>query len=155
MAGMTAIGWWVSQRISLAVTENTAQSAALYMEGVVSPLVQELHTSDRLSPATIQRLHELLQQTVVSDHVVSMKVWRIDGTIVYSKWPDMIGKTYPLTPSFKKAAAGMVGAELDSEPHSEDSHERALATPLLEVYAPVRGLELETGHCRFRVLCRW
>ena len=60
LAGMTAIGLWVGDRVGRAVTFNTAAAIALYMESSVASLVQELATSDRLPQATLKKLDQLL-----------------------------------------------------------------------------------------------
>jgi signal transduction histidine kinase len=137
--GMAAIGFWVTDRITRAVTTNTAQAAALYMEGSVAPLIQELAASQDLRAETIEQLDSLLQHSTIRDRVVSMKIWRLDGTIVYSQWKDIIGRRFAPSINFTRAAAGAVAAGFDTEPHQEDHHERAMANPLLEIYAPVRA----------------
>jgi signal transduction histidine kinase len=139
--GMAAVGWWVSDQITAAVTENTGHAAALYMEGSVAPLVQELATSEHLSPETRRRLDSLLADSAIRERVISMKVWRMDGTIVYSTWPDMIGQRFPPSPSFLKAAAGDVAVELDNDATEDDRHELEAGKPLLEIYAPVRATD--------------
>jgi signal transduction histidine kinase len=137
--GMAITGWWVAQQIMSAVTTNTAQAAALYMEGSVAPLIQELAKSNRLKPETIEQLDALLQHSTIRERILSMKIWHMDGTIVYSQWPDMIGRKYVPSTSFAKAAAGEVAAVFESDPHHEDHNERSMAQTLLEIYAPVRG----------------
>ena len=137
--GMFVTGWWVSNRIATAVTDNTAHAAALYMEGSVAPLIQELSTSEHLLPETRDKLDRLLADSTIRERVISMKVWRLDGTIVYSTWPDMIGKRFPASESFRKAAAGQVAAEFDSDSEEEDQHERESGKPLFEIFAPVRA----------------
>jgi hypothetical protein len=59
-AGMLAIGFWVTQQIERGVTRNSAISTALYMDSVISPLVQELGASDELSPAARAEVDEVL-----------------------------------------------------------------------------------------------
>jgi signal transduction histidine kinase len=135
---MVIIGWWVSTRIREDVTDHTAQAAALYMAGTLDPLIQELADAPKLSSETIQRLDALLQQSPIRDQVVSLKVWNLNGTIVYSKWKDMVGRSFPPSPSFKAARSGEVAAEFDTEAHEEDVYERASGHPLVEIYAPVR-----------------
>jgi signal transduction histidine kinase len=141
LAGMAAIGWWVTHRITHSVTTNSAHAAALYMESSVAPLIQELQSAEDLMPATLDRLDGIINNPAIRDRIVSMKIWRLDGTIVYSRWRDMIGKKFEPTESFARAAAGEVAAEFESDPHLEDQNERQVAKPLVEIYAPVRGGE--------------
>ncbi|WP_291842905.1 sensor histidine kinase [Bradyrhizobium sp.] len=141
LLGMISIGHWVSTRITIAVTDNTAIAAALYMEGSVGPLIQELASSDWLSTEAQGKLDGLLEQSFIRDRIISMKIWRLDGTILYNRWKQMIGKQFPASEAFREALAGKVSAQFESAPHEEDNNERAEAKPLLEIYAPVRSTD--------------
>lgn len=138
LVGMASIGWWVASRVSRAVIENSAAAAALYIDSSVAPLVQELAESDVLKPATLAELDELMAQTAIAERIVTMNIWRLDGTIVYSQEKGMIGRTFPPERGFSRAAAGELAAELDETPDEHDRHVRATTDSLLEVYAPVR-----------------
>ncbi len=138
LAGMISIGLWVEDRVVRAVTFNTAAAVALYMENSVAPLLQELQTSNELMPATREKLDQLLAQPVISEHILSMRVWRIDGTVVYSKWKELIGRRLPTSRNFHRAVAGDLAVEFDPTPGEDDALERALEPDLLEIYTPVR-----------------
>lgn len=92
-----------------------------------------------LRPETIKKLDELLEEPAIKSRVVSMKIWRLDGTIVYSTFKDMVGRRFPPSNLFMQAASGEVAAEFSGKPHIEDEHERTLGKPLFEIYAPVRS----------------
>ncbi|MGB8315277.1 MAG: sensor histidine kinase [Aestuariivirga sp.] len=136
--GMLTIGWWISNQISEAVTRNTAAAIVIYMDGLLAPLVAEIRSSGGLSLASQEKLDNLLSVSRADSRIVSMKVWKTDGTIIYSSFHDMIGKKFPLSEDFKKALSGEFGANFESVPHAEDFHERSEGKELLEVYAPVR-----------------
>lgn len=138
LGGMVAIGLWVADRVVRTVTFNTAAAIALYMESSVAPLLQELQASDRLALATQERLDELLGQPAIDEHVLSMRIWLLDGTVVYSKWKELIGRQFPPSSSFRRATAGELAIELGAPPDEENARERALAPDLIEIYAPVR-----------------
>jgi signal transduction histidine kinase len=137
LIGMATIGFWVADRIERGVTHSAASTAALQMDTFVAPLVQELAAAERLSPEALQKLNELLPR-VIGTHIASIKVWRPDGTVVYSNWSDLVGRRFELTPNFRGALSGLVMAEFEGRPHEGDSKDRAMAMPMLEVYAPVR-----------------
>jgi signal transduction histidine kinase len=138
LTAMTIIGWWVSQKIERSVTENTAHAAALFMESSVAPLIQGLASADDLDEQALQQLHKLFADPAIRERVVSMKIWSAKGTILYSTFPDMIGKSFPPSENFRKALSGAIAAEFDNEPHVEDHHERGQHLHLLEIYAPLR-----------------
>jgi signal transduction histidine kinase len=139
LPGMAATGLWIAQKFSDALVRNTAEAIAISMESIVGQFAEEIETGGPLSSASRQRLDLLLLQARKNKTVVSMKVWRADGTILYSSFPEMIGRRFEPSHSLNLALQGSVGAELDSEPHTEDALEREQAVPLLEVYAPLRN----------------
>jgi signal transduction histidine kinase len=137
LAGMVSIGLWVADRVVRTVTFNTAAAVALYMESSVAPLIQELAESDQLTPATQEKLDQLLSRPVVSDLIISMRIWRFDGTVLYSKWKELIGRRIHQSANFQRAVAGELAVEYDPTPGEDDAEERAIAPDLLEIYAPV------------------
>jgi signal transduction histidine kinase len=138
LGGMIAIGLWVADRVVRAVMFNTAAAVALYMESSVAPLIQELQTSDQLTPATQQRLDELLGQPAIGEHILSIRIWRLDGTVVYSRWKELIGRQFPISGSFHLARKGELAIDFAGPSDGEDAGERALAADLIEIHAPVR-----------------
>ena len=144
LAGMVSIGSWVAHRVGRAVIQNAAAAAALYMESSVAPLVQELAESEALTPVTLAKLDQVMAQPAINERIISMSIRRLDGTIVYSKWKEMMGRRFPTSDYFRRAVAGDIAAEFDEIADEQDERERAIAPDLLEFYAPVR----ETGSHR-------
>ncbi len=134
-------GTWLAHQTHETVIRNTAASAALYMDGLVEPLVGEIVASGEVSFASRAKLDALLQNSTAEYKIVSMKIWKLDGTIIYSTFPEMIGRQFPPSDSFIKATRGELGAEFENEPHDEDKRERETGIALLEIYAPVRDVQ--------------
>src|ERR1700754_4994155 len=95
LVGMAIVGAWTADRIEAGVTHNTATATALYFESFVAPAVQDLATSDRLPVQQQYLLSKLISDTPISQRVVSFKIWRQGGIIVYATEADLIGKTFP------------------------------------------------------------
>jgi signal transduction histidine kinase len=136
--GMAMIGTWVADRIKTSVINNSAAAAALHMDSFVSPLVQELSRSRDLSPETSAKLETFIS-VLIGNRIVGMKVWTLDGTIVYSNWKELIGRRFPLTANFRSARDGSFKAELESHPHDISGAPKAADAPMLEIYAPIRN----------------
>lgn len=143
VAGMTVLGFWVSERIKQGIMHNSAASGALLMDSYIAPMVQELATGNEISPARRDALDRVLKQSAIGYRVAAIKIWRTDGVIAYSNWHDKIGQKFKPTPNFLRALGGQISAEFEGQYHEQDSHERALQSPLLEIYAPVRELNSE------------
>lgn len=136
--GMAAIGFWVSSRIEDAVTHNAAAATALYVDSIIAPLTQELAKSDTLGEGARLALNETLNQGVLSEKMFSFKIWKPDGTVVFSNEAELIGKHFPMTDGLEAARAGQIHAEFDHLEEVENATERQLGIPLLEIYSPIR-----------------
>ncbi|EJM53800.1 histidine kinase [Pseudomonas sp. GM48] len=141
---MTFVGNLVSQSIEDATVQTAAEAGARYMANLLEPFVQGLTTAKELPGGTIQTIDHLLSSTSFSAHVVSVKIWLPDGTIVYSTNKSAVQKNFP-TEEISQALTGKIYTELDSdlEEDTEDAFERSLNIPLYEIFAPLR--EAGTG----------
>ena len=142
VATMVVLGTWVSSRIEEGALRHAAAASAGYMKEFVQPLVQDLATSDNLKPASAKAL-DALHKDQLDSRVVAIKIWRPDGTIVYSTMPQIIGRRFPKTPRFQTALAGEAAAEFDSLEDDENVLERDLGKSVIEIYVPMR--EATTG----------
>jgi signal transduction histidine kinase len=68
---------------------------------------------------------------------MSFRLWRADGTILYSNDKAMIGKQFALSEELKTAFAGKMVAQFNQLDDPEDEVERTTGKPLLEIYNPV------------------
>ncbi len=141
MGTATAIvGVWVSNRIQNAVVQNSANSAALYMESIVSPLSQELAHGDRISEQASRALDEIFMTQPMRDRVVSYKFWKQGGVIAHASDTAIIGSRFSPTDDLKQAWGGKISGSFEELDHAESAAEAALGIPLLEVYSPIREL---------------
>jgi signal transduction histidine kinase len=138
IAGMSIVGAWTSGRIESDVTQNTAATTSLYFESFVGPIIQDLAVADVLPESKQQLLGRLISTTPLSQRVVSFKIWGRGGVVLYATQPELIGKTFPVTPKLSRAWNGQVAADFDRLEEEENRLERAGGAPLLEVYAPIR-----------------
>lgn len=138
LAGMMAIGIWVTRQIEDGVTRNTASTTALYMESILAPLAQELASSDVLSQGARRAVDEILLHTAIGDRLASFKIWKQDGLVVYSSEASIIGVRFEPTDNLRVAWAGQVVGHFDDLHDEENVNERALGLPLLEIYSPIR-----------------
>lgn len=90
-------------------------------------------------PEALARLDRVVQERLLSDRIVRVKIWSRDGRILYSDEPRLIGQRYRLgIEELAALDAGAVEAELSDLSKPENRYERGQGK-LLEVYLPVRG----------------
>jgi len=90
------------------------------------------------SPAALARLDRTVRTRVLRSPVVRVKLWTLDGRIVYSDARPLIGRHFALDPGQRRAVqTGVVAADLSHADEPENVFERGLGK-LLEVYLRVR-----------------
>ena len=97
--------------------------------------------SDRVltgDPAALARLDSAVRTRVLRSPVVRVKLWTLDGRIVYSDARALVGRRFGLDDAQRDAARrGVVEADISDATERENVFERGLGK-LLEVYLPVR-----------------
>lgn len=136
--GMVGIGWWVGMQIESGVIHQSAAYSALYVTSIIEPDVQELATSDSLSPEYQTKIARLLQETSLGQNITAVKIWNNQGRIVYATDAENIGQTYAIDDDLARALRGWVAAGIDTLDKSENIHDRDRGSRRLSTYSPVR-----------------
>lgn len=105
--------------------------------GVVQPSVRDGLLD--LEPAAVLALDRVVRDAVLSGSLVRVKVWRRDGTIVYSDEGRLIGQRYPFSADEARIFA-QTGAEAEiSDLDRPENRFEASQGKLLETYLPIRA----------------
>ncbi|EJM18269.1 histidine kinase [Pseudomonas sp. GM21] len=134
---MFSVGKLVSERIESAAVQSAAEAGAHYMEAFLEPYVQEMSRDNSLSTASVQSLDRLMESRALNQHIVSIKIWRADGTVVYSTNKAITNRKFPIN-EITEALKGKVVTDLEELSEDENEFERNLNVPLYEIYAPLR-----------------
>ncbi|MBA1346189.1 sensor histidine kinase [Rhizobium sp. WYCCWR 11146] len=137
IAAMFVVGFFVSHLIEETVIHNSGAATALYVDSVIAPLLPNMQTESLLDEASAQALDETLGQGALGKRLVSFKLWRSDGTILYSNEKELVGKTFAVSDKLQRAFAGSLVARYEIASDPESDKERALGKPLMEIYNPV------------------
>lgn len=135
MAGM---GVWSSVVVSDTALRSAAIASSTFMDLVIEPNVQQLYQEDILTEAAQDQLDRALREAPLDNRIVSVKIWRLDGTVLYSTHRAIVGRQFA-SEHVARAAAGEVFASYDrlDEDHDEAAFERATGLHIIEVYAPL------------------
>ncbi|NEJ74691.1 sensor histidine kinase [Rhizobium phaseoli] len=137
MAAMFLVGILVTHLIEEAVIHNSGAATALYVDSVVAPLLPDMQKATPLDEGSAQALDETLGQGALGRRLVSFKLWRSDGTILYSNEKELVGKTFAVNDKLRNAFAGSLVARYEVASDPESDKERALGKRLMEIYNPV------------------
>jgi signal transduction histidine kinase len=116
---------------------DARQYAVLTGQGIVEPeLRSAVVDGDR---AALGRVDTVVQERVLGERVVRVKIWSVDGRVVYSDEPRLIGSSYPLDDSkLDVLRTGGTRAELSDLEGPENRFEQGQGS-LYEVYLPIRA----------------
>ena len=134
---MAILGTWISTRIEAGVVQNTAVSTAFYMDSLIEPHAQGLVHGSELGPGAQDAIDNVLNNTALGRSIATIKIWSLDGRIIYSTNRAQIGASFPKTEGVIKAAANQIVAEFDDLTDAENVEEKKFNRPLLEVYNPL------------------
>jgi len=119
------------------VVHNTAAATALYVSSFNETYLQELATNTTLSEESLQALDASFMDTELGRQIISVKIWRPDGYIVYSTSRDVIGTTFSTSPNLRKALKGEVSAQFASPSNEDNSLATRISIPVLKIYVPI------------------
>ncbi len=117
--------------------DDARRLATLAGRGVVEPALTDAALAG--DPAALARLDRVVQERVLGDDVVRVKIWTPDGRIAYSDEPRLIGRRYTLgDDELAVLRSGETEAEVSDLGEPENAYERDQGS-LLEVYLPIRS----------------
>jgi signal transduction histidine kinase len=134
VALVTAI---VARRIGTSTAIDDADRVAGLIAGsAIEPALRDGIVD--LDPAATARLDGVVRRQVIGGSLLRVKLWRADGTIVYSDESRLIGERFELgTDELTALRTGDSDAGITDLAEPENRYEDS-ATRLLEVYVPVR-----------------
>ena len=114
--------------------------AAFVASAVLGPALSGLDLSRPITGDDAARIRELVRERILADgRDVRVKVWRFDGTIVFSDASNLVGKRFPEeAEDLAEVVAGHPEMGISDLDAAEYVAERGLADKLLFAYVPLR-----------------
>ena len=139
VVGGGIVAYALGQLIETSAINRTTAVTALYVESFVAPQLQSLASGPSLSKSETDSLQRLLKDSALSQKVVSFRVWSIDGRVLYSPFPGLIGRQFDMSGERGQAARGAVIGDISDLSDPENVYERQQWGRLIEIYLPVRA----------------
>ncbi|THK36531.1 sensor histidine kinase [Ensifer sp. MPMI2T] len=136
-SAMLVVGAFVTSLIEGAVTRNSAATTALYVDSVIAPLLPDMQTTQVLDDTVARALDETLGQGALGNRLLAFRLWRSDGTILYSNEENMVGQRFAIGDELKTAFGGEMVAQFKPADDTADETNQRASKPLLEIYNPV------------------
>ena len=105
---------------------------------LLTPVLRATDLTSPISGVARDRLDTIMRQVLTDGRDVRVKVWRADGTIVYSDEPALIGRSFPdEAGELGDVMAGEASSGVTDLSDDENVFERRLAERLYSTYVPV------------------
>lgn len=137
LVAIILIGIFVTSLIEAAITRNSAATTALYVDSVIAPLLPDMQKPQLLDDTVSRALDETLQQGALGDRLLSFRLWRRDGLILYSNEKHVMGNKFVLNDNLRAAFSGNMVAEFNQVHDLASGSDRPGGKPLLQIYNPV------------------
>ena len=117
-----------------------AQHAAFVSQSVLAPAFEGVDLTQPVTGGTYERTSEIVRDRVMYDGLaVRVKIWRLDGTIVFSDEAALVGRRFPDEVSeLAEVAEGATEKGISDLDEEENEFERNLTDKLFFTYAPLR-----------------
>ncbi|MDO8957967.1 MAG: ATP-binding protein [Deltaproteobacteria bacterium] len=141
MAIAIALGWGIQWHLKKNALKQESENAA---EQVTTILNQNLRLADLsrpLDPNRYAQIDKLIRQNILGRHIVRVKIWNLDGVVVYSDAKDLVGRRFPVEGELREALAGKIAMEISDLRKEENVAERGHFRRLMEIYVPLRPID--------------
>jgi len=132
----------IQQRLENNALQQEADSAADQVALILNP---HLWTADLIGPLTPQHftaLDSLIRNEILYNHIVHVKIYSLDGTVIYSDEKNLVGQKFPISTELAEALNGRIGMDVSNLSKPENVTERSgQYSQLLEVYVPIHPVD--------------
>jgi diguanylate cyclase (GGDEF)-like protein/PAS domain S-box-containing protein len=132
----------VAANVSGHVEDTAVAEAVRSTEALVSGYIDPSITAALMSNPSSARgavLDGDLERLVATGKVLRVKVWGLDGTVVFSDLPALRGHPFPVADDLRNVFAGNVSSEISTGSDEENIFEHGLAAHFLSIYLPIRS----------------
>lgn len=138
-SGTVLIGWWIGEQVQDSVVHRIGGVTALYVDSFVAPHLQALVKADDLSASDRADLQKFLENTLLGKKIISLKIWRPDGRVLYSSDGKHVGQTFPIDEGLAAALHGDIFSEISERSAAEQAEHGQPSGRLIETYTPIHA----------------
>jgi len=137
LAGSLVIGWWIGKQVEEGVVHRIGSVTALYVDAFVGPHVQSLAQNASLTPADLAMLNADLDETMLGQKIISLKIWDRNGRVLFSTDASVIGKQFPIENGLRLALDGNIYSEVSVRTADAQKEHGQPLPRLIETYTPI------------------
>jgi putative nucleotidyltransferase with HDIG domain len=134
------LAYGIQQQLEQNALRQEAESAAAQVARILDPNLQPSDLSSPLSAVRYQQVDNLVHTNIMQQHIVRVRIWGSDGTLIYSDQNKQVGERFPIEDELADALGGTIGMDVSKLDKAENQDERQQFDRLLEVYVPLRPM---------------
>ena len=132
------IGIWIGRQIESNVIHNAGIDTALFVDSTIAPYMQSHADQHPLNTTETAALDRHFGAGPLRERIVAIKIWALDGTILYSPNRQLTGQRFAIDADLREALNGQINANMSDLRDPENIFERQHWSRLVQVYVPVR-----------------
>ena len=128
----------VSDHLRTAAVNESVRTTEAVVRGFIDPSVAG---GELTNPTTSQAavIDADLVRLVSAGKILRIKVWSMNGTVVFSDLPDLRGRQFPIDGELAESLDGAIATSFSTAADEENVFERGLADQFLSIYLPIRA----------------
>ncbi len=126
-----------ARTLEYALRQNSAETASIYISGIIAPLIPVPVDIMKPGSASHERLDRAIADAGLRKVIERIKIWRPDGTIIYSTVPELVGRTFSIE-ELKRTVRGEIVFGMSDPDRAQDHLGAETHKPMLEVHVPIR-----------------
>jgi signal transduction histidine kinase len=142
LAATLALGWWIARQVESSVVRRIGGDTALYVDSFITPHLQKLVVADQLDAESRSTLDALMTDTALAKRIVSLRIWRLDGMVLFSSDGQGVGQTLPVDEGLAAAKVGNVYSELTLRTAVRQAEHGQPGARLIETYTPIHAAHI-------------
>ena len=119
--------------------DEAVRAVGAVVHGYIDPLLENASLADPVDPTLAASVNRQLEQLTAGGRLLRIKIWRRDGTIVFSDLPALRGRRFEVEDDLHQAFDGETATAITPPDADENVFERALTPLVLEIYTPISG----------------
>lgn len=136
MAVILIIG--IQRRLENNALKQEAKNAADQVALILNPNLRAEDLKGPLTPARFEVIDTLIQTEIMHENIIHLRIYSLDGTIIYSDEPDLVGQQFTVSEELALALLkDQVGMDISDLGKPENAADRGQYSRLLEVYVPL------------------
>jgi diguanylate cyclase (GGDEF)-like protein/PAS domain S-box-containing protein len=138
-----AVSQNVSDHLAVTAVNEARRAAEAVVRGSVDRLVSRDALADPASAAGIA-IDDELARLVATGNILRIKVWSLEGKVVFSDLPALRGRQFVLADDLRNVFDGATSSEFSAGTDDENVFEHGLADRFLSIYLPIRAPDGDT-----------